>query len=155
MTQFGVSFPKLGWNCRFVDMTEPENVRAAMTDKVKFIFCENLANPGGVVIDLEPIAAIGREFGIPVVVDNTLASPYLCRPFDWGADLVVHSATKYIGGHGNTMGGIVVESGPLRLAAERQVPEPGRARPGLSRADIRRDLRRFRLHDEDARGRTP
>ncbi len=111
VTQFAQSFAKLGWTCRFVDMTEPENVRAALTDEVRFIFCENLANPGGVVIDLEAVAAIGRAAGIPVVVDNTLATPYLCRPFDWGADLIVHSATKYIGGHGNTMGGVVVESG--------------------------------------------
>ena len=111
VTQFGVSFPKLGWKCHFVDPTDPENFRKAMTDKVKFIFLEGLANPGGIIVDLEAVAAIAHENGIPLVVDNTLASPYLCRPFDWGADLVVHSTTKFIGGHGNTMGGIVVESG--------------------------------------------
>jgi O-acetylhomoserine (thiol)-lyase len=111
ITQFGVSFAKLGWKCHFVDPTEPENFREAMTDKVKFIFLEGLANPGGIVIDIDKVAEIAHEFGIPMVVDNTLASPYLCRPFEWGADLVVHSTTKFIGGHGNTMGGIVVESG--------------------------------------------
>ncbi len=111
VTQFGVSFPKLGWKCHFVDPTDPENFRKAMTDKVKFIFLEGLANPGGIIVDLEAVAAIAHENGIPLVVDNTLASPYLCRPFEWGADLVVHSTTKFIGGHGNTMGGIVVESG--------------------------------------------
>ena len=111
ITQFGVSFAKLGWTCHFVDPTDPENFRKALTDKVKFIFCEGLANPGGVILDLEPIAKIAHEAGIPLVVDNTLASPYLCRPFEWGADLVIHSTTKFIGGHGNTMGGIVVESG--------------------------------------------
>ena len=111
VTQFGVSFKKLGWHCHFVDMTEPENVERAMTDKVKFIFCEGLANPGGIVLDLEALAEVAKRHGVPLVVDNTLASPYLCRPFDHGADLVLHSTTKFIGGHGNTMGGMVVESG--------------------------------------------
>ena len=111
VTQFGVSFKKLGWHCHFVDMTEPENVEKAMTDKVKFVFCEGLANPGGIVLDLEAIAEVAKRHGVPLIVDNTMASPYLCRPFDHGADLVIHSTTKFIGGHGNTMGGMVVESG--------------------------------------------
>ena len=111
VTQFGVSFEKLGWRCRFVDPTDPANFDAAMTDKVKFIFCEGLANPGGVVLDLEAIADVARKHGVPLVVDNTLASPYLCQPFEHGADIVIHSTTKFIGGHGNTMGGVVVESG--------------------------------------------
>ena len=76
-----------------------------MTDRVKFVFCESLANPGGVVIDIEPVAAIAAEWGVPLAVDNTLASPWLLRPFDWGADISIHSMTKFIGGHGNTMGG--------------------------------------------------
>ena len=111
VTQFGVSFKKLGWHCHFVDMTEPENVERAMTDKVKFIFCEGLANPGGIVLDLEAVAEVAKRHGVPLIVDNTMASPYLCRPFEHGADLVIHSTTKFIGGHGNTMGGMVVESG--------------------------------------------
>ena len=111
VTQFGQSFPRLGWKCHFVDPSAPENFEQAMTDKVKFIFCEGLANPGGVVLDLEKIAEVAHRHGVPLVVDNTLASPYLCRPFEWGADIVVHSATKFIGGHGNTMGGVIVESG--------------------------------------------
>ncbi len=111
VTQFGLSFKKLGWTCHFVDPTDPENFEAAMTDKVKFIFCEGLANPGGIVLDLEAIAAVAKKHGVPLIVDNTLASPYLCRPFEWGADVVVHSTTKFIGGHGNTMGGMIVESG--------------------------------------------
>ncbi len=111
VTQFGISFKKLGWTCHFVDMTEPENIERAMTDKVKFIFCEGLANPGGIVLDLEALAEVAKRHGVPLIVDNTLASPYLCRPFDHGADLVLHSTTKFIGGHGNTMGGMVVESG--------------------------------------------
>ena len=134
VTQFGVSFPKLGWKCHFVDPTDPENFRKAMTDKVKFIFLEGLANPGGIIVDLEKVADIAHEFGIPLVVDNTLASPYLCRPFDWGADLVVHSTTKFIGGHGNTMGGIVVESGKFDWRQNDKFPalsEPEPAYHGL------------------------
>ena len=134
VTQFGVSFPKLGWKCHFVDPTDPENFRKAMTDKVKFIFLEGLANPGGIIVDLEKVAAIAHEFGIPLVVDNTLASPYLCRPFEWGADLVLHSTTKFIGGHGNTMGGIVVESGKFDWRQNDKFPglgEPDPAYHGL------------------------
>ncbi len=129
VTQFGVSFPKLGWKCHFVDPTDPENFRKAMTDKVKFIFLEGLANPGGIIVDLEKVAAIAHEFGIPLVVDNTLASPYLCRPFEWGADLVLHSTTKFIGGHGNTMGGIVVESGKFDWRQNDKFPGLGQPDP--------------------------
>ena len=135
VTQFGVSFKKLGWKVHFVDMTDPENVRKAMTDKVKFIFCENLANPGGIVLDIEKIAAIAHENGVPLVCDNTLATPYLCRPFDWGADLVIHSATKYINGHGNTMGGAVVESGKFDWSQNDKFPnlsQPDEAYHGLT-----------------------
>ena len=122
LTQFGLSFAKLGWTCRFVDMTDIDNLRRAMTEKVRFVFCESLANPGGVVIDIEPIAAIAAEWGVPLVVDNTLASPWLLRPFEWGADISIHSMTKFIGGHGNTMGGIVVESGRFDWARNDKFP---------------------------------
>ncbi len=111
LTQFGLSFPKLGWKCHFVDPTEPENFRRAMTPKCKAIFVELLANPGGIIVDLEKVAAIAHEAGIPLIVDNTLATPYLCRPFEWGADLICHSTTKFLGGHGAALGGMVVESG--------------------------------------------
>jgi O-acetylhomoserine (thiol)-lyase len=111
LTQFGLSFPKLGWKCHFVDPTEPENFRRAMTPKCKAIFIENLANPGGIIVDIEKVAAVAHEAGIPLIVDNTLATPYLCRPFEWGADLICHSTTKFLGGHGAALGGMVVESG--------------------------------------------
>jgi O-acetylhomoserine (thiol)-lyase len=111
LTQFGLSFKKLGWTCRFVDPSEPENFRTALTQRTKAIFLENLANPGGIVVDLEKVAAIAHEAGIPLIVDNTLATPYLCRPFDWGADLVCHSTTKFLSGHGHALGGVLVESG--------------------------------------------
>jgi len=111
ITQFGRTFKKFDWHVRFVDPEDPENFRRALTPKCKAIFLECLANPGGVVLDLEPIAKIAHEAGIPLIVDNTLASPYLCRPIEWGADLVIHSTTKFLGGHGNSMGGVVVDSG--------------------------------------------
>ncbi len=111
LTQFGLSFKKLGWKCHFADPADPENFRRALTPKSKAIFLENLANPGGIVVDLEKVAAIAHEAGIPLIVDNTLATPYLCRPFDWGADIICHSTTKFLCGHGHALGGIVVESG--------------------------------------------
>jgi O-acetylhomoserine (thiol)-lyase len=111
LTQFGLSFKKLGWKCHFVDPTEPENFRKALNPRVQGIFVENLANPGGIVVDVERVAAIAHEAGIPLIVDNTLATPYLCEPFRWGADIVCHSTTKFLSGHGHALGGIVVESG--------------------------------------------
>ncbi len=111
LTQFGLSFKKLGWTCHFVDPTEPENFRKALTPKCKAIFIENLANPGGVVVDIKRVAEIAHEAGLPLIVDNTLATPYLCRPIEHGADIVVHSTTKFLAGHGNALGGVVVESG--------------------------------------------
>jgi O-acetylhomoserine (thiol)-lyase len=111
LTQFGLSFKKLGWTCHFVDPGDPENFRRALTPRCKAIFIENLANPGGIVVDIEKVAAVAHDAGIPLIVDNTLATPYLCRPFDWGADLIVHSTTKFLGGHGAALGGMLVESG--------------------------------------------
>src|SRR6478735_3610050 len=111
LTQFGLSFKKLGWTCHFVDPTDPENFKRALTPRCKAIFLESLANPGGIIVDLEAVSKVAQEAGIPLIVDNTLATPYLCRPFEWGADLVVHSTTKFLAGHGTSMGGIVVESG--------------------------------------------
>ena len=111
LTQFGITFKRMGWTCHFVDADDPENFERAMTPKCKAIFVESLANPGGIVVDLEAVGAIARRHGVPLIVDNTMATPYLCRPFEWGADIVIHSMTKFIGGHGNSMGGMVVESG--------------------------------------------
>jgi len=111
LTQFGLSFKRLGWNAHFVDPTDPENFRRALTPKCKAIFVESLANPGGIVVDLEKVAAIAHDAGVPFIVDNTLATPYLCRPIEWGADLVTHSTTKFLDGHGHALGGAIVESG--------------------------------------------
>lgn len=111
ITQFGLSFKKLGWNCTFVDPANPDNFRAAITPKTKAIFIEVLANPGGIIVDIEKVARIAEDAGIPLIVDNTMATPFLCRPFEWGADIIVHSTTKFLSGHGNAVGGAIIESG--------------------------------------------
>src|SRR6266850_1989980 len=93
------------------DSAEPENFRRALRKSTKLLYAETLGNPLINIVDIEALAKIAHEAGIPLVVDNTVPSPFLCRPMQWGADIVVHSATKYIGGHGTTMGGVIVESG--------------------------------------------
>ncbi len=110
-SQFDVSFRKLGINTKFVNPDEPENFRKALTKKTKAIFAETIGNPLINVLDIEPVAKIAREAGIPLIVDNTFATPYLCRPIEYGADILVHSATKFICGHGTSIGGVIVESG--------------------------------------------
>ena len=134
LTQFGLSFKKLGWTCHFVDPSDPENFRRALTPRCKAIFIESLANPGGVVVDIEAIAKVAHEAGLPLIVDNTLATPFLCRPIEWGADIVTHSTTKFISGHGNAMGGVVVESGKFDWSQGGKFPsltEPEPAYHGL------------------------
>ncbi|MDH4095367.1 MAG: O-acetylhomoserine aminocarboxypropyltransferase/cysteine synthase [Betaproteobacteria bacterium] len=110
-TLLGVNLKKLGLEATFVDPDEPDNFRKAIRPDTKLLYAETLGNPLINIVDIEAIAKIAREAGVPFLVDNTVPSPYLCRPFEWGADLVVHSATKYLGGHGTTMGGVIVESG--------------------------------------------
>ncbi|HKC45952.1 MAG TPA: PLP-dependent transferase, partial [Burkholderiales bacterium] len=110
-TLLGVNLRRFGIEASFVDPDEPDNFRRALTKKTKLLFAETLGNPSINVVDIERIGAIAKDAGIPFVVDNTVPSPYLCRPLAHGADIVVHSATKYIGGHGTTMGGVIVESG--------------------------------------------
>jgi len=110
-SMFAVNFPRLGIETTFVDPDDASNFRAAIRPNTKAIFSETLGNPALNVIDIEAVGAVAREAGVPLIVDNTAASPYLCRPLMHGADIVVHSATKFIGGHGTTMGGVVIESG--------------------------------------------
>ena len=110
-TQFDVNLRNFGINTTFVDPDQPENFRAAINDKTRIIYAETIGNPRNNVLDIEAVAAIAAEADLPLFVDNTVATPYLCRPFEHGADIVVHSATKYIGGHGTSIGGVVVESG--------------------------------------------
>jgi O-acetylhomoserine (thiol)-lyase len=110
-SQLDVNFRKLGIETHFVDSDDPENFARAITPKTKVLYAETLGNPSLNVLDLERVAKIANDAGLPLFVDNTFASPWLCRPFEWGAAVVLHSATKFIGGHGTTMGGLVVESG--------------------------------------------
>lgn len=135
ITQFGLSFKRLGWTCHFVDPKDPENFRKALTPRCKGIFIETLANPGGIVVDVEKVAAIAKDAQIPLIVDNTMASPYLHNPIEWGADIVIHSTTKYLSGHGTSMGGVVVESGKFDWFKAGKFPtmtEPDPAYHGLT-----------------------
>ena len=111
LNQLGEAIKKFAWEAKFVDTDDLDAVRAAMDDKTRVVFIESLANPGGVVSDIEAIAAIAHENGVPLMVDNTMASPALCRPIEHGADIVVHSTTKFLNGHGNAIGGVIVDSG--------------------------------------------
>ncbi len=111
VNQFNHSFKKFDWNVAWADATNPDTIQAAITDKTKAIFVESIANPGGLVVDLPAISAVAKAAGIPLIVDNTLATPYLCQPKQHGADIIVHSMTKFLGGHGNSIGGIIVDCG--------------------------------------------
>ncbi len=111
LNQLGESFRKFGWETRFVDADDAANVAAAIDDKTRCVFIESLANPGGVVSDIAAIAKVAHDAGVPLMVDNTMATPALCRPFEHGADIVVHSCTKFLNGHGNAVGGLIVDSG--------------------------------------------
>ncbi|MEN6537061.1 MAG: O-acetylhomoserine aminocarboxypropyltransferase/cysteine synthase family protein [Bryobacteraceae bacterium] len=113
-TLFDASLRRLGINAKFVEPDNPENFRKAITPKTKCLYGETISNPRGNVLDIEAVAKIAHEHHIPLIVDNTFASPYLCRPLDFGADIVVHSLTKFLGGHGTSIGGIIVDSGKFR-----------------------------------------
>lgn len=108
---FANTLPKIGVNVKFVNPEDPENFRRAITANTKALYAESIGNPKGDILDIEAVAKIAHEHGIPLIVDNTMASPYLCRPIEHGADIVVHSATKFIGGHGTSIGGVIVDGG--------------------------------------------
>jgi len=111
LQQMRNTYPKFGWKANIVDADQPDNFKRAVTPKTKAFFIESLANPGGVISDIEAIARIAESAGVPLVVDNTLATPWLCKPIDYGATLVIHSTTKFLSGTGTSMGGAVVDSG--------------------------------------------
>src|SRR5690554_1071469 len=108
---FANTLPKYGIKVSFVDGTDPENFRTAITEKTKAIFAETIGNPSLRILDIEKVANVAHEAGIPLIIDNTFATPYLCRPIEHGADIVIHSATKWIGGHGTSIGGVIVDGG--------------------------------------------
>ena len=113
----------------WADFDKPDSIEAAITGRTKAIFCESLANPGGVVTDLNAVSAIAKRHKLPLVVDNTLATPYLIRPFEHGADIVIHSATKFLGGHGNSIGGLIVDGGAFDFMADKRYPMLSTPRP--------------------------
>ena len=110
-TQFAFNFRKLGISAKFVDGDDPENFQRAITPNTKCLYAESIGNPANNIVDFEAVSEVAKANGIPFIVDNTFATPYLCRPFDYGADITVHSATKFICGHGTSIGGVLVESG--------------------------------------------
>lgn len=129
INQMNHSFKNFGWNTVWADTDDLSSFEAAITPKTKAIFIESLANPGGVVTDMEAISKIAKRAGVPLIVDNTMATPYLCRPFEHGADIVVHSLTKFLGGHGNSMGGAIVDGGTFDWMREGRYPMLSEPRP--------------------------
>jgi O-acetylhomoserine (thiol)-lyase len=129
INQFNHAFKNFGWQVRWADPDNLDAVRAAVNDKTKAIFIESIANPGGVVTDIGAISTIARQAKIPLIVDNTLATPYLIRPIEHGADIVVHSATKFLCGHGNSMGGIIVDCGSFEWLGDKRYPMLSAPRP--------------------------
>jgi O-acetylhomoserine (thiol)-lyase len=123
VNQFNHTFSNFGWTVAWADATRPDSFAEAITPRTKAIFCESIANPGGIVVDLPAVAAIAKAAGVPLIVDNTLATPFLCRPKEHGADIIVHSLTKFMGGHGNSIGGAIVDCGTYDwLASKKKYP---------------------------------
>ncbi len=129
INQFNHAFKRFGWHVRWADPGDPESFAALVTERTKAIFIEALANPGGIVTDVAAIAAVAKRARVPLIVDNTLASPYLVRPFEHGADIVVHSATKFLCGHGNSIGGLIVDGGTFDWMADDRYPALSQPRP--------------------------
>ncbi len=129
INQFNHSFKSFGWNVVWADADDLAAFEKAITPKTKAIFIESIANPGGVVTDIEGISKIAKKANVPLIVDNTLATPYLCKPFDFGADIIVHSATKFLGGHGNSIGGVIVDGGKFKWAGDDRYPMISKPRP--------------------------
>jgi O-acetylhomoserine (thiol)-lyase len=136
-TQFDVSFRRLGIDVKFVEPDDPENFRKAITPKTRALYGETIANPRMNVLDVERVAAVAHDAGVPLIVDNTMASPYLCRPIEWGADIVLHSATKFLGGHGTSIGGIIVDSGKFQWTDKYPaITEPSPGYHGMKFAEV-------------------
>jgi O-acetylhomoserine (thiol)-lyase len=129
VTQFSQTIKRFGWSAKFVDFDDLDAVKAAIDDDTRAVFCESIANPGGYITDLDSIAAIADAAGLPLIVDNTTATPYLCRPIEHGATLVVHSLTKYMTGSGTVTGGVVVDSGAFDWSASDKFPSLSQPEP--------------------------
>ena len=137
--QFAYTLPRLGIEVTFVDPGDPENFRRAVKSNTKLIYGETLGNPGINVFPFDEVASIAKEFGIPLMIDNTFATPYLFRPFEWGANIVIHSATKFIGGHGTSIGGVIVDGGNFEWKGNPRFPnfnQPDDSYHGMVFADL-------------------
>jgi O-acetylhomoserine (thiol)-lyase len=132
INQFNHAFKNFGWNVVWADPDDIKTFESAVTPKTKAIFIESIANPGGVITDIEAVGNVARRAGVPLIVDNTLATPYLCKPFEHGADIVIHSATKFLGGHGNSIGGVIVDGGTFNWSREGRYPMLSEPRPEYS-----------------------
>jgi O-acetylhomoserine (thiol)-lyase len=129
INQFNHAFKNFGWNVVWAEPDDIGSFERAVSAKTKAIFIESIANPGGVITDIESVAKIAKSAGVPLIVDNTLATPYLCRPIEHGADIVVHSLTKFLGGHGNSIGGLIVDAGTFNWSREKRYPMLCEPRP--------------------------
>jgi len=129
INQFNHAFKNFGWNVVWADPDDIASFERGVSEKTKAIFIESIANPGGVITDIDAVAAIARRAGVPLIVDNTLATPYLCRPLDHGADIIVHSLTKFLGGHGNSIGGLIVDGGTFNWSRGGRYPMLSEPRP--------------------------
>jgi O-acetylhomoserine (thiol)-lyase len=129
INQFNHAFKSFGWNVVWADPDDLTSFEKAVTPKTKAIFIESIANPGGILVDIAAIAKIANKANVPLIVDNTLATPYLCKPFEFGADIIVHSATKFLGGHGNSIGGVIVDGGKFKWAGDARYPMISAPRP--------------------------
>ncbi|WP_420960100.1 O-acetylhomoserine aminocarboxypropyltransferase [Brucella sp. IR073] len=129
MNQFGHAFKSFGWEVRWANTDDPASFESLIDGRTRAIFVESIANPGGIIVDLEKLAEVAQKHGLPLIVDNTLASPYLIRPIEHGADIVLHSLTKFIGGHGNSMGGIIVDGGTFDWSKSGNYPLLSEPRP--------------------------
>jgi O-acetylhomoserine (thiol)-lyase len=129
INQFNHSYKNFGWTVAWADADDPSSFERAITERTKAIFLESIANPGGVIVDVEAVAKIAKKHRIPLIVDNTMATPYLIRPFEYGADIVVHSATKFLGGHGNSIAGLVVDGGSFNWSGDDRYPMLSKPRP--------------------------
>ena len=132
INQFNHSIKNFGWNVVWADPDDMSTFEKAVSPKTKAIFIESIANPGGVITDMEAVSKIARKAGVPLIVDNTLATPYLCKPFDYGADIIVHSLTKFLGGHGNSIGGMIVDGGKFNWLQNKRYPMLSEPRPEYS-----------------------
>jgi O-acetylhomoserine (thiol)-lyase len=132
INQFNHAFKNFGWNVVWADPDDIKSFESAVSPKTKAIFIESIANPGGVITDIEAVGNVARRAGVPLIVDNTLATPYLCKPFEHGADIVIHSATKFLGGHGNSIGGVIVDGGSFNWSREGRYPMLSDPRPEYS-----------------------